>query len=295
MSESDSLIPKIPENKNEPINQSTNILLISRLQSLRSMSIANFMISLFCLIYFGVNLTLLYCNFCNANNSKDKPLSDVVFHLTEFWATFLFTIVEAFAIIQTPKALKNIYENPVALKVILFMNIVVTLVPALLVTFNLEVFEVLSHELEYLNEITMSFVDLVFLYSLCQKPNQNTAISNDTMSVYIAIGSCTIAVIQLGLYNGFGQNEDGDMKGEIIAHYCEFFFEMVSSMITFWFTLDNMIETDKEISAILYGSHKDCVSCKSQRLVHHQLGYKAIPRSVKSRDPGEVKNKCGMV
>ena len=181
------------------------------------------------------------------------------------------------------------------LKVILFLNIVVTLVPALLVTFNLEFFEVLSHELEYLNEITMSFVDLVFLYSLCQTTNQNGAISNDTVSVYIAIGSFIIAIIQLGLYNGFGQNENGDMKGEIIAHYCEFIFEMGSSMITFWFTLDNMIEIDQEISAILYGNHEDCVSCRSQRSIHHQPVYEAIPRSVKSREQGEVKDKFSIV
>ena len=304
MSESDTLIPKSPDRKNdrknEPINQSTNILLVSRLQSLQSMSNANFMISLFCLIYFGINVTLFYCNYCIDKNSvdknsvddKDPPISDEAFHLIEFWATFLFTIVEAFAIIQTPKALITIYENPLVLKVILFINIVATLVPALLVTINLEDFEVLSHELEYLNEITMSFVDLVFFYSLCKKPNQDTAASDDLSSMYVAIGACFIAIIQLGLYNGFGQNEDGDMNGERLAHYIEFIFACISSTITFLFSLDNMFVTDKEISEILYGSHKDCVSCSSQRSVLHQPGYEAI-----RAQPGKEKekDKCGMV
>lgn len=38
---------------------------------------------------------------------------------------------------------------------------VMTLGPALLVTLNLEEFEILSHEIEYGNELTMAFIDLV--------------------------------------------------------------------------------------------------------------------------------------
>ena len=131
MNEKDSLLLETSDNSKEPINQSTNVLLVSRLQSLQSISKANFAIALLCLVYFGINSTLLYCNYCISvatPHGQDPPISDEAFHLTEFWATFIFAIIEAFALVQTPKPLATIYENTMVLKSILFMNIVATLV-----------------------------------------------------------------------------------------------------------------------------------------------------------------------
>ena len=265
------------------LNTSGNVLLLSRLQKLQAMTDANFAIALLCLINCGINITMLYFNYC-INEAKisgtEQPISDNVFHGIEFWATFVFAVVEAFALMNSPKTLASIYENPLMLKLILFFNIVATFVPALLVTINLEEFEVLSHELEYANEITMSFVDFVFLYSLTRRQtislkdeqeilsssgNSMSGQQDDNTTILISLGACVVALVQLGLYNGFGRTADGDMKGETAAHYCEFVFEMVSSMITFWFTLDNKFMTEREIGRILYGNHDDCESCANQK------------------------------
>ena len=35
-------------------------------------------------------------------------------------------------------------------------------------------------------------------------------------------------------------------------------------MIAFWFKIDDMLMTNKEIGQILYGSHEDCFACSSQ-------------------------------
>ena len=58
---------------------------------------------------------------------------------------------------QTPKHLVSTVQSPRLLKIILFANVVMTLVPAVMVSINLDEFEILAHELEYCSEITMSF------------------------------------------------------------------------------------------------------------------------------------------
>ena len=65
-------------------------------------------------------------------------------------------VLEVISLVSTPKSLLSIYANPLILKLIMFFNIVATLVPALLVSLNLERFEIISHEIEYVNELTVS-------------------------------------------------------------------------------------------------------------------------------------------
>ena len=45
-------------------------------------------------------------------------VSAYVFHLIEFWATFGFAIIEAYALLNTPKTLSNIYEVRTAARVV---------------------------------------------------------------------------------------------------------------------------------------------------------------------------------
>ena len=275
------------ERRLQPLNQSTNVLLAYRLDALSAMSTSNFVLAVICLIFCGMNIALVYFNYrLNRDDASedDPPITDKTFHLVEFWATFIFAIVEAFALVCTPKSLLNIYENPLVLKLVLFFNIVATLAPAMLVTINLELYEILSHELEYINEITMSFVDLVLLWSLCRRLGQDEILTGPKLlsssqgqddlgvgsdartSFVLAVVAASVAVVQLGVYNGMGRTEDGDMVGEAAAHYLEFVFSIISSLITFWFTMDNKFIADKEIGQILYGNHQDCRLCADQSI-----------------------------
>ena len=105
--------------------------------------------------------------------------------------------------------------------------------PSVLITFDIEHFEILSHELEYGNELTMSFVDLVILASLlrvghrrgCQSrsPEIESSASRapawtasllrsaaDAPSSFFAVVAMVVATGQLLTYNGMGTTPDGD-------------------------------------------------------------------------------------
>ena len=258
------------------LNESPNVILLFRLQLLRTMSDTNFILAVLTLAYIGVNMVMITFNHLDHNDDEcgdpggvfvarcGSPVSTYVFHLIEFTATFCFSILQAVALLYTPKSMMNIYDNPHALKVVLFFAIVVSFVPTLLVWCNVEYFEVVAHEIEYSNEITMSFVDLVLLGSLLRETSFEVADGKN--SFIIAAVATSIAVIQMLIYNCLGETADGGKSGESLAHYCEFVFEILSALIVFWFCVDNKFIADKEIDAIMYGDHRDCAVCNSKSI-----------------------------
>ena len=86
--------------------------------------------------YVGVNIVCLIMNSFPHSFRHNHALS---FHLMEFWATFAFSIVSlsSFVVARRP-----LYQDPVVLKLLLFMNVVFSIVPAILVTEDLHTFEV---------------------------------------------------------------------------------------------------------------------------------------------------------
>ena len=244
----------LPTTKSDgQLNYSSNSLLVYRLNEMRSMEDTNFALALLCLTYCGMNMALIVIN--HVNSQEDDPVvSEKTFHLLEFWATFVFAIVECISLTSTPKSLLTIYTNPIVLRLVLFFNIVASSLPAILMTLNHEYFEIISHEIEYMNELTMSFVDLVLLWSLCE--------FEQGMSIILACIASLVSIVQLAVYNGLGRDEQtGDMIGEVPAHHLEFAFGIISSLIAFWFCMDNKHVCGKEIGEILYGTHRDCTIC----------------------------------
>ena len=236
------------------LNSSQNVLLVYRLDEMRSLERVNFALAIACLVYCGINIALIIVNYVNSQNQEDPPISEKAFHLLEFWATFCFAIVTCISLTSTPKSIMNIYNNPMTLRLILFFNIVASSMPAMLMSLNTEYFEVLSHQIEYLNELTMSFIDLVLLWSLCKFEGANAI---------MAVIAIVVACVQLAIYNGMGRTDDGEMIGEVPAHFLEFAFGIISSLIGFAFCMDNKFVCKKEIGQILYGTHVDCTICRA--------------------------------
>jgi len=240
--------------KQRILNSSQNVLLVYRLNEMRSLERVNFTLAIACLVYCSINIALIIVNHVNSQNPEDPPISEKAFHLLEFWATFCFAIVTTISLTATPKSILNIYNNPLTLRLVLFFNIVASAMPAMLMTLNTEYFEVMSHQIEYLNELTMSFIDLVLLWSLCKFEGANAI-----MAVIASIVAC----VQLAIYNGMGRTDDGEMIGEVPAHFLEFTFGIISSLIGFAFCMDNKFVCKKEIGQILYGTHIDCTICRA--------------------------------
>ena len=143
-----------------------------------------------------------------------SPVSPLQFHIYEFWAGFLFACIEATSLIFTPRALATVSKRPGLLRTVLMFDIMSTFIAAVLVTFNLDVFEVPAHEIEFSNELTLALVSIIFLRSLTR--------GRDEKGVLVAsmIAICA-PLFQLAVYNS-------PLKyGEQYAHAVEFTFGAV--------------------------------------------------------------------
>ena len=179
------------EFEEQTLNTSTNVILLYRLNHLQAMSNANLVLAIMALLYAATNVVLLVLNVADHNDDdcgdpKDLSIarcgsatSDLIFHRLEFWATFCFALVTAFSLMYTPKAVQHIYNKPLVLKLVLLVEICFAAVPAALVTINLQIYEFPCHEIEYVNELTVSFVDFILLASLLRLPEDEEALEDD--------------------------------------------------------------------------------------------------------------------
>lgn len=62
---------------------------------------------------------------------------------------------------------------------------------------------------------------------------------------------------------------DGEHNGEQAAHYLEFVFEMISSVITFWFCMDNKLRVDTMRLDIMLAPEGAEVLIVDQSAKHH--------------------------
>jgi hypothetical protein len=182
------------------------------------------------------------------------------FHLLEFWATFIFNIVEIMALFYSPKNLQTVFCSPTCLKIVVACNICFSLISATIITINMSKFEVWSHEIEYCDEIMLAIVDIILLLSLVRKARgmertQKLNFAGNAAIVIIALG---IALAQFYIYNFNGWGEggsfpDGEPAGEKDSHDLEFAFSAISGFITFWFTMDNALIASQKMKKLYCG------------------------------------------
>ena len=151
-----------------PINTSSNVLLLYRMNELQHLGRVNFGLAVGTLLYLATNVVLFTFNAMDRNDDAcgdpegikyarcGSPVSPLQFHIYEFWAGFLFACIEATSLIFTPRALATVSKRPGLLRTVLMFDIMSTFIAAVLVTFNLDVFEVPAHEIEFSNELTLA-------------------------------------------------------------------------------------------------------------------------------------------
>jgi hypothetical protein len=258
------------------LNESTNVLLLFRLDDFHRRSKLNFWLALMSLLCCAVNIGLFCLNYTLNNDPNPPHVSERTFHLTEFWTTFLYALVDAYALVTSPKTLVTICYNTTFLKLLFFFNVVAALVPAFLITMDTEYFETVAHEIEYVNEFSLSLVSFILLGSLLGTPTKayndvdDDDIDDDDGLIkppmcgspfpsfsslgLVSLSSVVVAAITLFVYN---------MGHEEYAHYLEFTFNICTCLITFWFCMDNRSVAELELGQILFGLHRDCNLCRA--------------------------------
>eukprot|EP00439_Symbiodinium_sp_Y106_P037659 s5439_g4.t1 len=214
------------------------VMMTEMLHRLRSMSRTNLNLAICSLVYVGINICTTILNSMDLEYREEH---EQFFHLTEFWATFCFALIQVYALVGCPRDFEDIFSRSKLVKLIMALNIVSTVVPAMLITASLERFEVIAHEIEYVNEITMALVDFVFLYSMARKAK---LLLDESMlfNLVVTCISMAIAIMQLCIYNGLP-----GAQGEQVAHYFEFTFESFSGLISFVFCMDCKFECDQAL------------------------------------------------
>ena len=133
-------------------------------------------------------------------------------------------------------------------------DIMSTFIAAILVTFNLDVFEVPAHEIEFSNELTLALVSIIFLRSLTRGRDEKGVLVASLLAICAPL-------FQLAVYNS-------PLKyGEQYAHAVEFTFGAANCFVTFWFCLDNWFVAEEELRCIKYGDPVSCRHC----IVSHSL------------------------
>lgn len=210
-----------------PLTESTNVVLASHLSMLHLSSIANFGLATLSLIYGAHNVVMLFLN-ANDHNDDDcgdpddstiprcgSSVSDQGFHRLDLWPTFAFSLVTAFCFRTSPKSRID-GMSLTAVRIILALEIGLAFVAAMLVTLDLNSFEVLAHEIEYVNEFIRTLIDVFFLSTLLKSMHPKGLPQQRWMGPIVASA-------QLVSYNFLGKN------GELISHYFEFVNGIASS------------------------------------------------------------------
>lgn len=212
------------------------------------LSTINFALCLLSLFYVAVNIVGLLWN-CRSQEYRESI--EVPVHNLEFSSTLLFAVVNVCALVYSPRSITSIAKtsNHSLLKCVVFVNVVTACVAPMLYALDSVSNEVISHEIEYTNEVCTSFIDLVLLRTLISNKRadrQQPAIIGDLTSWAFVLSAFIFAVVQTLVYNLCD-------NGEQLAHFMEFSFGIAAGGISFWFCIDNKRKADDQKEMIVCG------------------------------------------
>jgi hypothetical protein len=178
-------------------------------------------------MYFGVSAALLGANFYDQVVIEEHYL--LPFHLAEFWSQFLFSILEAFILVAA-----NILDVGTVGKffqlLLVALNVILTLIAALLFTFSPLLFERPAHYIEYVAQITLTLANFVFIFQLDRK----TIAWKRFRVVEIVVVSIllVLAIVKLLLFIPVIHTSIGPERS---SHFLEFIGEMGNALFAFSF------------------------------------------------------------
>ena len=186
------------------------------------------------LIYFGVASTLLAANFNDQEFIEER--FRLPFHYTEFWSAFLFTLVEAFIIVSADLAFKSMIE--IGMVVVVGINVVTSIMAALIFTFEPDTFERTAHFIEYSSQITVTCANFIFIWNSRELSSRKVVYAQYGFASFLLI----MAVLKFVFYT---DAISVPMGGERSSHFFEFIGEMCNSLWAFIFALFQFVSLSK--------------------------------------------------
>ena len=164
-----------------------------------------------------------------------------------FGSTFLFALIEVLTLLFSPE---RRFTNPSLLRVLMFFSVCTTFVSFLLIVLSRETFEVISHNMDYLNDFVVALVDSLLVSTVVRSPaihpgrggiarGKQCGVHGKRLAMLATFVPLTLSFLQIALYNGMGIDARGELLGERPAHVLEFVFDCVGAGINFWFCLDS--------------------------------------------------------
>lgn len=227
----------------QPLRHETNVLVLARLNVLHRLADINLVLALACIIYFAVSVVLFMVTVWPTQHLVDPD----TFHHIDFGSNFLFSNIEVLILVYSPE---RRFTSPTLLRMLMFYSVCSTFVSWLLVVLNRSAFEVVSHNIDYLNDFVVALIDSILvktvLRSPANHPGRGAATSMQPCRAFeTPIAACAtffpllLSFGQVAIYNGFGVGDHGQMLGERPSHVLEFIFDAVGAAISFWFCLDS--------------------------------------------------------
>lgn len=185
-------------------------------------------------LYFAVCTTLLVAN--NFDQDFIEENYYLPFHYTEFWGAFAFTLIEAFILVSADVLkVESIWQK---LQLLLVgVNIVGSMVAALLFSFAPYLFERDAHFIEYSIQVTITAANFIFIFN---SPRKKADVGSGSRSfgfwfqVILNIVLLFMAVLKILFYTSVISSEFGPERA---SHYFEFIGEMVNSAWAFIFAV----------------------------------------------------------
>ncbi len=200
-------------------------------------------------LYLGLNLSLLAANFQDQEFIEENYY--LPFHLLEFWAVFVFSVIEAF-VLHSVGLLQ--FEGSLFQKtqtVLVWSNILFTMMTAVLFSLYPPFYEVPAHYMEYSAQILLTIVNFVFIFGNnptqndpAEEPISKTAKVNKYALIVLASFSVLLSLLQLLVYSDAIKTQIG---GERAGHFIEFSVESLNAVIVIFFTLQKYRIISKQL------------------------------------------------
>lgn len=205
------------------------------------------------LTYLGINLALFGLNFRDQDFIEEFYY--LPFHLLEFWAVFVFTLIEGFVLVSTGTLQVN---GPLGQRLQIGLagfDILFTLIIAIIFTMYPEEYEVPTHWMEYSAQLFITLVNFVFVLNFSRMKQYQSGLVYKFRHVQTAVASLAfiLSVLQFFVYSGIIPTPPGP---ERTAHFFEFITESLNAVVVLWFSVLAYLQMDRLLASHYTGMHE---------------------------------------